>query len=301
MDKRRTPIRRDLAAEHLRGQVEAEKFVSGKPMTAGVSLLNLTRNANPSTAMATQLLCGEGFTVYDEIADMGLSWGQSDRDGYVGYVVSAGLVEPLEGDARSVTALSALVYGKSDFKSQPIGSYSLGSSLIVKSEENGYAKLGEGMFTPVVNMATEGGDFVDVAERFIGVPYLWGGRSSYGLDCSALVQLSLQAVGLEAPRDSDMQAAELGAQFDGPLERGDLVFGMGTSELCRITKGCCMQPCITWLWYLKTCQTWLRAPRARLRQCGVYNANRSLAILAQQDRAIRKSEFGLLGLSSQSR
>lgn len=155
MDKRRIPVRHDLAAEHLRGQVEVEKFVSGKPMTVGVSLLNLTRNANPSTAMATQLLCGEGFTVYDEIADMGLSWGQSDRDGYVGYVMTAGLVEPLEGQARSITALSALVYSKPDFKSQPIGSYSLGSSLIVECEENGYAKLGEGMYTPVVNMAPE--------------------------------------------------------------------------------------------------------------------------------------------------
>lgn len=227
MDKRRVPVRHDLAAEHLRGQVEVENFVVGKPMAVGVSLLNLARNANPSTAMATQLLFGEGFTVYDEIPDMGLSWGQSDRDGYVGYVASAGLIDPLDGELQSVTTLSALVYSKPDFKSQPIGSYSLGCQLAVKGEENGYARLGVGMFTPMVNLAPVKGDFVDAAERFIGLPYLWGGRSSFGLDCSALVQLSLQAVGLEAPRDSDMQASEVGSLFEGPLERGDLVFWDG--------------------------------------------------------------------------
>lgn len=227
MDKRRIPVRHDLAAEHLRGQVDVENFVSGKPMTVGVSLLNLARNANPSTATATQLLFGEGFTLYDEIPDLGLSWGQSDRDGYVGYVASAGLVDPLDGKLKSVTALSALVYSKPDFKSQPIGSFPLGCRLAVEIEENGYAQLGAGMFTPTVNMVPVKGDFVDVAERFIGVPYLWGGRSSFGLDCSALVQLSLQAVGLEAPRDSDMQAAEVGSSVEGALERGDLVFWDG--------------------------------------------------------------------------
>ncbi len=233
MDKRRLPVRHDLAAEQLRGQFEVENYVSGKPMMVGVSLLNLTRNANPSTAMATQLLCGEGFTVYDEIPDMGLSWGQSERDGYVGYVASAGLVEPLEGAVQTVTALSALIYSKPDFKSLPVGSYSLGCQLVVEGEENGYARLGVGMFTPTVNLAPIEGDFVEVAERFVGTPYLWGGRSSFGLDCSALVQLSLQAVGVEAPRDFDMQAAEVGSNVEGPLKRGDLVFWDGHVGIMR--------------------------------------------------------------------
>ena len=73
--RRRIPVRHDIAAEHLRGKVDVEKFVEGKQMQVGVSLLNLSVNADPSTTMATQLLFGEGFTVYDEIPDMGLSWG----------------------------------------------------------------------------------------------------------------------------------------------------------------------------------------------------------------------------------
>ncbi|MGE4611051.1 MAG: NlpC/P60 family protein [Paracoccaceae bacterium] len=223
MDKRRIPFRHDLAAEHLRGQVDVENFVEGKPMMVGVSLLNLSTNANPATAMATQLLFGEGFTVYDEIPDMGLSWGQSDVDGYVGYVASAGLVGPVDGEAVRVTAMSALIYAKPDYKSQPIGSYSLGCRVVVEETKNGYARLGDGMFTPVVNLAPIVGDFVDVAEKFVGTPYLWGGRSAFGLDCSGLVQIALQAVGVDAPRDSDMQQAELGEGVKDSLTRGDLV------------------------------------------------------------------------------
>ena len=227
MDTRRIPVRHDLAAEHLRGQVDVEKFVEGKPMAVGASMINLVRNADPDTNLATQLLYGEGFTVYDEIADMGLAWGQSERDGYVGYVPSAGLIDPLEGRIEQVSALSALVFSESDFKSQLLGSYSLGCRVAIEGEENGYARLGEGIYTPLVNLAPVTGDFVGVAEKFIGSPYLWGGRSYFGLDCSGLVQLALQAVGVDAPRDSDMQSSELGSLVEGPLLRGDLVFWDG--------------------------------------------------------------------------
>ena len=227
MDTRRIPVRHDLAAEHFRGKADVGKFVEGKPMAVGASMINLVRNADPDTNLATQLLYGEGFTVYDEIADMGLAWGQSERDGYVGYVPSAGLVDPLEGRIEQVSALSALVFSEPDFKSQLLGSYSLGCRVSIEGEENGYARLGEGIYTPLVNLAPVTGDFVSVAEKFIGSPYLWGGRSYFGLDCSGLVQLALQATGVDAPRDSDMQAAELGAVFDGPAKRGDLVFWDG--------------------------------------------------------------------------
>lgn len=227
MDTRRIPVRHDLAAEHLRGQVDAPKFVEGKPMTVGASMINLVRNVDPDTNLATQLLYGEGFTVYDEIADMGLAWGQSERDGYVGYVPSAGLIDPLKGRVETVSALSALIFSEPDFKAQLLGSYSLGCRVPVEAEENGYARLGAGIYTPMVNLAPVTSEFVSVAERFIGSPYLWGGRSYFGLDCSGLVQLALQAVGVDAPRDADMQEAELGASVERPLLRGDLVFWDG--------------------------------------------------------------------------
>ncbi len=227
MDTRRIPVRHDLAAEHLRGQVDVKKFVEGKPMVVGASIINLVRNADPDTNLATQLLYGEGFTVYDEITDMGLAWGQSERDGYVGYVPSAGLIEPLQGRLDTVSALSALIFAEPDFKSQLLGSYSLGCRVAVEGEENGYARLGAGIYTPMVNFAPITEDFVEVAEKFIGSPYLWGGRSYFGLDCSGLVQLALQAVGVDAPRDADMQEAEVGTSVERPEKRGDLVFWDG--------------------------------------------------------------------------
>ncbi len=230
---RRIAVRHDLAAEHLRGQVDVEKFVEGKLMAVGASMINLVRNADPDTNLATQLLYGEGFTVYDEIADMGLAWGQSMRDGYVGYVPFAGLIEPLEGRVETVTALSALIFSEPDFKSQLLGSYSLGCRVAVAGEEDGYARLAGGYYTPMQNFAPVMGDFVSVAENFAGSPYLWGGRSYFGLDCSGLVQLALQAVGVDAPRDADMQAAELGSVCAAPLQRGDLVFWDGHVGIMR--------------------------------------------------------------------
>ena len=233
MDTRRIPVRHDLAAEHLRGQVDVGNFVEGKLMVVGASMINLARNADPDANLATQLLYGEGFTVYDEITDMGLAWGQSERDGYVGYVSAAGLTDPLEGRIEQVSALSALVFSEPDFKSQLLGSYSLGCRVAVEGEENGYARLGERIYTPLVNLAPSAVDFVSVAEKFIGSPYLWGGRSYFGLDCSGLVQVALQAVGVDAPRDADMQEAELGTAVVGPMQRGDLVFWAGHVGVMR--------------------------------------------------------------------
>ncbi len=234
-DRRRIPARKTVAAAHLKGQVEAERFAEGVPMEVGMSLLDLRVKPDPTTPLDTQLLAGEGFTVYDELPDMGLSWGQSERDGYVGYVFTQGLVEKSPEPPRMITALAAIVYMKPDAKSDLMGAYSFGCGVHVTGEAAGdFLQLNTGAYIPEPYLAPVGADdFVSVAERFIGVPYMWGGRSSYGLDCSALVQLSLMAVGTEAPRDSDMQMAELGGAVDGPLRRGDLVFWDGHVGIMR--------------------------------------------------------------------
>lgn len=229
IDNRRIPARKTIAAAHLEGQVEAERFVEGTHKQIAVPLLNLTTTANPRATLATQLLFGEVFTVYEEIPDMGLSWGQA-ADGYVGYVASEGLL-PEDGlPKKPITALSALVYAAPDLKAPQLGAYAFGCQVHVEAEEGDYARLGEGMFIPKpALLPRKSRDFVDIAEGFIGLPYLWGGRSSYGLDCSALVQISLNAVGKPAPRDSDMQADELGILWNdhANLKRGDLVFWNG--------------------------------------------------------------------------
>ena len=70
-------------------------------------------------------------------------------------------------------------------------------------------------------------DAAGVALRFLGAPYLWGGRESLGLDCSGLVQQALAACGKACPRDTDMQAGIGVAVAPGDLARGDLVFWKG--------------------------------------------------------------------------
>lgn len=234
MDKRRIPARKTVAAAQLQGQVEAERFEEGVAMEVVMSLLDLRTSPDPNAPLATQLLAGETFTVYDELPEMGLSWGQAGRDGYVGYVYTQGLAPKSGVPLTPITALAAIVYTKPELRSDLMGAYSFGCKVEVSTRETEYSQLATGAYIPSIYLEPlTTGDFVDVAERFLGVPYLWGGRSSYGLDCSALVQLALQALGREAPRDSDMQAAELGVAIDAELQRGDLVFWKGHVGIMR--------------------------------------------------------------------
>lgn len=224
---RLTPARPDLAARRLTGRVEAVRFVEGMRRRATAGLLDLTATVEPRAELATQLLHGEVFTVYEERPD-GLAWGQAEADGYVGYVSAAGL-GPDRAPGRRVSALWSHRYGGPSVKARVSGDLPFLADLDVTGEKRGFAALRGGGFAPAQHLAPTTGDFVTQAGRFLGAPYLWGGRSARGLDCSALVQLALMAGGTPAPRDSDMQAALLGEALaeDGGLRRGDLVFWRG--------------------------------------------------------------------------
>jgi len=221
------PARPDLAAEHLRGRVPAERFAPGEARQVTAALLDLTLSPEPGAGLATQLLFGERFVVYETRPD-GLSWGQSGLDGYVGYVPTHGLGAPAPPARETlVTALASHVYAEPRLKARTSLELALGSRVPVAETAGDFARLaGSGGFVPAAHIAPIPGDVVAQAERMIGTPYLWGGRSPRGLDCSALIQLALAAVGRAAPRDSDMQADRLGqALAEGaPLRRGDLVF-----------------------------------------------------------------------------
>lgn len=193
-------------------------------MTA--DLLDLTLSPEPGAGLATQLLHGETLTVY-EWRDDGLAWGQAERDGYVGYVRAEGL-GPDRPAGRRVTAIASHCYVTPSIKARVTGELPFLADLDVSGEEEGFATTSGG-FVPLQHLAPLAGDAAAVAARFEGTPYLWGGRSARGLDCSALVQMALLATGTPAPRDSDMQAALLGAPLPDatPAERGDLVFWRG--------------------------------------------------------------------------
>ena len=226
-DPRVNPWRDDLAAEHLRGEIDAPVYARGHDRAVVAPVTALRRAPAHGAMMDTQLLLGEKFRVYEERGPW--VWGQAQSDDYVGYV----LAEDLGGDiamTHRVTALRSFIYTDPDIKSRPLMAVSMGARLRVIGGEGAFAALpgGSYIFADHIGAAdADSHDFVQVAERFIGVPYLWGGRESLGLDCSALVQTALSMCGHACPRDSDMQEAVLGAPVSGDLARGDLVFWKG--------------------------------------------------------------------------
>lgn len=228
---RLVPARGDIAADSLRGRVTADRYVAGRAMQVTATLLDLA--CTPGGERATQLIHGERFTVYETRAD-GLAWGQAARDGYVGYVAAAGL-GPALGRGRTVTAIWSQVYALPSVRATVQRDLPYLAEVPVTGSSAGFARLRGGGHVPLPHIGTAGSDPVAEAERFVGVPYLWGGRSARGIDCSGLVQLAMQGTGREAPRDSDMQAALLGVPLarQATLRRGDLVFWKGHVGMMR--------------------------------------------------------------------
>jgi cell wall-associated NlpC family hydrolase len=228
-DRRRNVWRADLAAIELKGRVEAPRYTIGKPGQIVRAAVAMRAEPTFSSGLDNEALFGEPVRVYD-VTD-GWAWIQLERDGYVGYVPADAVSAEVRPITHRVAALGTFVYPAADIKAPPILHLSLTSRLSVVGERDGFVELAAGGFVvsrhaqPVDKTQR---DFVELAERFIGTPYLWGGRTRLGLDCSGLVQLVFDAAGLEAPRDSDMQRNEIGADVLVPedlegLQRGDLV------------------------------------------------------------------------------
>jgi cell wall-associated NlpC family hydrolase len=228
-DARLTPARKDVAAAHLRGAVHAARFVEGKILAADRGIVALRAKPSATSRLETQLFFGERFTVYDEDDDW--AWGQCAFDGYVGYVERR-MLGPQHGAAtHRVSAIFSHIYAEADVKAPALRQLPMNAKLSVSGLGPKFAALSNGDFVPLAHIAPLGqaaADFVSVAEQFLGVPYLWGGRSPDGIDCSGLVQSALERAGVNAPRDSDMQERALGQKVPGgvkaALRRGDLVF-----------------------------------------------------------------------------
>ncbi|MGC6475532.1 MAG: NlpC/P60 family protein [Parvibaculales bacterium] len=229
-DPRLNPWRDDLAAAYLRGEVEAPKYVEGKDMMVTSPVVALRRSPANGAVMDTQLLHGEVFRVYEK--KKGWAWGQSQMDDYVGYVLLSELSEPIETD-MVVSRLRSFVYESDDIKSRPLMALSMGARVKMISKKGRFIHIdGDGWMIAddLAYQSVSAPDFVEIAEMFLNVPYLWGGRESLGLDCSALIQIALQRAGVSCPRDTDMQERVLGDSIDWPnkaLKRGDLVFWKG--------------------------------------------------------------------------
>jgi hypothetical protein len=218
-DPRVTPMRPDLAAQDR----------ASKAFEATLPAVALRRSPDAGSEQMDQLLFGEHFAVLDE-AD-GWVWGQARRDGYVGYVAAADLAPRLGMPTHRVSALRSYAYAAPDIRAPALGLYSMNALARVEaaSLEEGqgrFAQVAGAGWMALAHLSPIGvfeTDPAAVAERFLGAPYLWGGRESLGLDCSGLTQAALLACGLACPRDADMQLA-VGRTVDGAdLRRGDLV------------------------------------------------------------------------------
>jgi len=239
LDPRLTPARADIADERLRGRVDAARFVSGSPRRITAPSAPLRREPSPEAGLDTEALLGDAVTLYAE-AD-GFAFVQLARDGYVGYLPADSLGPAGPEPTHRVTALRTFLYPEPDLK-RPIRAYlSLGARLVVTGESGAYLETEGGyVFARHCAPAAElEPDYVATAARLVGTPYLWGGRTTLGLDCSGLAQLCLDAAGLPCPRDADMQERALGRALPldlAGLRRGDFVFWRGHMGLMHDTE-----------------------------------------------------------------
>lgn len=233
-DRRLNAYRPDLAEEALRGIVAAERYVTGTAARVALPVAALRPRSESNAGIDTELLFGEVVRVLDRAE--GWAWVKSDFDGYVGYLPDAALDTGIAAATHVVAVPRTFAYSGPDLKTPAAFALSIGSRLtaIGESETRGtrYLTLAGGQSIVAGHCLAVGDiasdDYVAIAARFLETPYLWGGRSGFGLDCSALVQLSMMMTGRTAPRDSDMQAAGLGTSIErAALRRGDLVFWKG--------------------------------------------------------------------------
>ncbi|MCJ2016986.1 C40 family peptidase [Methylobacterium sp. E-065] len=230
LDSRLTPARADIADERLRGRVAAARFVAGSPRRVTAPFAPLRRAPAPDAGLDTEALLGDAVTLYD--AANGFAFVQLARDGYVGYLPANSLGPAGPEPTHRVTALRTFLYPEPDLKRPVLAHLSFGVRLVVTGATGAYLETPGGYVfarhcAPVADHAP---DYAGTAARLVETPYLWGGRTTLGLDCSGLVQLCLDAAGLACPRDADLQERDLGQALPlalTGLRRGDFVFWRG--------------------------------------------------------------------------
>jgi cell wall-associated NlpC family hydrolase len=237
LDKRLHAFRSDLADMRLRGLVEATDFVVGVEMQISDPIVDIRKEPRPDASVDSQALYGETVLLFED--NEGFGWAQLQTDNYVGYVAMNALKQTLTAPTHVIHAPRTFAYPGADMKFPITKALSMGSYLTIvgDAETRGtrYLKLASGEFVVAHHaraISDHAPDPVSVALDLLGTPYLWGGRSAFGIDCSSLIQLSHAMCGQRLQRDSDMLSQSAGHQIGegaihDPLQRGDLVFWKG--------------------------------------------------------------------------
>jgi cell wall-associated NlpC family hydrolase len=244
LDPRLNAFRPEIADVALRGRVKATRFVPGQELRVSAPQAAVRKTPSDTARRETEALCGERVKVFETTSD-GWVWAQLLDDRYVGWIPRSDLAELGIEPTHKVSALRTFVFAEPDIKSPPLAALPLGAEVaaIGAAEDKNarYALIAPKGAVVVQHLAERDAfapDFVAVAERFLGVPYLWGGKTCLGLDCSGLLQISLRSAGISAPRDTDMQESALGASLSlanglPQLTRGDLLFWAGHLGIMR--------------------------------------------------------------------
>ncbi|MDO5647708.1 C40 family peptidase [Paracoccus sp. (in: a-proteobacteria)] len=221
MDRRLTPATDRVALNNLRGVLDRPNWTDGRAARVAVPLADL-RDA-PDGRRDRQVNFGADLVVVEERG----AWAfvQAGLDGYCGWVAIDALGEPVPATHR-VSAPATHIYPAPDMKTRDIMGLSIGARLAVTGIAGGFAELATGGYVPAQHISGQPApDAVAVAESLIGTPYLWGGNSRWGIDCSGLAQAALTAHGTSCPGDSDMQ--ERAFPVTETIQRGDLLFWPG--------------------------------------------------------------------------
>jgi hypothetical protein len=223
-DPRQTLARADLASQSLDGIVGAERYQPTSPVAVAAPVAPLYRKPDPASERMDELILGELFDALEPRGEF--VWGQARRDGYVGFVRATELAPAGAPPTHRVSAIRTYAFAEPSIKSPASGPYSLNALVRIEAEDGEFRRSDADAWFWTAHLAPIGAfepDPVAVAERFLGAPYLWGGRTSVGLDCSGLIQQALYACGQACPRDTDLQM-RLGREVsDSELARGDLV------------------------------------------------------------------------------